>query len=93
MKCMKTGLRFNAPEFNDDTYHGDLFYNKTTGVAVIAGVAKATSTLPPDMKMVSDGDAFTISFTFKILGEMLVKYFPDVDLETLKVIIADTRFY
>jgi hypothetical protein len=93
MRCMKTGLRFNVPEYNNDTFHADLLYNKSVGCAVIRGLGKAVSDNDPDMRLIPSGDAFGLLSMTDDLYEQLTKYFPDVDLETLKFIIDDTRFF
>lgn len=93
MRCMKTGLRFNVPEFNDDTYHADLFYNKSVGVAIIRGLGKGVSDNDPDMRLAPVGDAFTMIAITEDLKTMIAKYFPGVDLQSLQFIIDDTRFF
>lgn len=93
MRCMKTGLRFNVPEYNDDTYHADMFYNKSVGCAIIRGAGKGTSDQIPDMKLYPHEDSFVIRVMTDTLRNQLHTYFPDLDLSTLKVIIDDTRFF
>jgi len=93
MQCMKTGLMFNVPEFNDDTYHSDMFYNETTGVILIRGVASGTTMQEPDMKLKTNGDAFEANFLSIDLNAQLKKYYPDLDITDIPIIISDTRFF
>lgn len=93
MRCMKTGLCFNVPVFNDDTYHADLFYNETAGVAIIRGLGAAVSTQAPDMKLEPNGDAFAVVGMTPALKEQLAKYYSYVDMHLVHVIIDDTKFF
>jgi hypothetical protein len=90
---MKTGLRFNVPEFNDDTYHSDMFYNKSANVVLIRGIPKETTDELPDIVLKTNGDAFGMLYITEDLKATILKYFPDLDLNAMKIIIDDTRFF
>ena len=102
MKCIKTGLRFQIATFNDDdesldndesTYHGDLFYNAVTHVMILRGVAQQTSTMTPDAKLHSVGDAYAFDNMTKALRDMFTIYVPEIDMSKTYIIISDTRFF
>jgi hypothetical protein len=92
---MKTGLRFNVPDYDDDTYHADMFYNKSTGVVIIRGLGKGTSDNDPDMRLqpIPNGDAFTMLAITEEVKTQIAKYFPELTWDSLKIIIDDTRFF
>lgn len=92
MRCMKTGLRFSVPEFNDETYHGDMFYNAEADVAIICGIAKGTSNMIPQIILEKFGDVY-YGTPISELEIMIKKYFPNVDIRTLQIIVVDTRFF
>jgi hypothetical protein len=90
---MKTGLRFQVPAFNDDTYHSDLFYNQTVNVGLIRGLGKKSSEQAPDMRLAPYGDAFKMMAITEELSAQLTKYYPELVLTDLVFIIDDTKFF
>lgn len=95
MKCVKTGVKFQVPQFREDTFHGDLFWCNALGFYLIRGIPQGTSDYTPDLILSPADDAYSIDS----IGDSLIRHFlewTDQDIrnsvETVCVVIDDTRF-
>ena len=93
MQCMKTGLRFSVSGLGYETFHGDMFYSNTTGGCLIRGIAYKTSEQTPDMLLIPNGDAYMVMSMTSDLTAQLTKYYPDLDMTKVFILISDTRFF
>lgn len=97
MRCVKTGIKFQVPEFRDDIFHGDMFWN-SLGFYLIRGIPNGTSDpdmVKPDLILSPHRDYYMIDS----YGESIRKHFIEWNHRDLAsdvstpVIIDDTRFF
>ena len=97
MRCVKTGIKFQVPQFRDDTFHGDMFWCNSLGFYLIRGIAQGTSDITPDLVLSPIGDAYSIDSASQSLQEHFLKWNDhdinlDIDVDPT-VVIDDTRFF
>ena len=96
MRCVKTGIMFQVPEFREDTFHGDMFYCTELALYLIRGVARDTSDITPHLVLSPFGDAYEIDKIDpkfeadfrRINGDQL-----KLEVNLVCVLIDDTRFF
>jgi hypothetical protein len=97
MRCVKTGIKFQVPQFREDTFHGDMFFVNAFGIYLIRGVASGTSDQNPDIVLAPADDIFCIRSISKHFRDFFIQW-NDHDLaldinEDPTIIIDDTRFF
>lgn len=97
MRCIKTGIKFQVPQFREDTFHGDMFWCNELGFYLIRGIAPGTSDCAPDMILSPIGDAYAIDSVSEGLKQQLLEWTDhditlDIDGDPT-VVIDDTRFF
>ena len=97
MRCVKTGIKFQVPQFREDTFHGDMFWCNSLGFYLIRGIAQGTSDNTPDLVLSPIDDAYSIDSVSKSLQEHFLKWNDhDINLDIdgdPTVVIDDTRFF
>jgi hypothetical protein len=97
MRCVKTGIKFQVPQYREDTFHGDMFFVHALGIYLIRGIAQGTSYQTPDIVLAPSDDMFCIRSVSKQLREHFIQWTDhDIELdidEDPTIIIDDTRFF